>query len=253
MQLKRIITVPVGWLVYRAGYRIVRRPRRGELPPMPHDVTDEEREDITRAIYHTMTTVERVITLQRAIEYLHANQIQGDIVECGVWKGGSMMAAALKLMRLGDQSRTLWLYDTFEGMSEPTEVDETWNGHRARPVLEEKGAWFTVPLEHVQSVMAETAYDPNHIRFVKGRVEDTIPDQVPERIALLRLDTDFYESTRHELEHLYPRLASGGVLIIDDYECWRGARKATDEFFAEHETKPFLNRIDDDARLIIKM
>jgi O-methyltransferase len=86
---------------------------------------------------------------------------------------------------------------------------------------------------------------------VKGKVEDTIPANIPERIALLRLDTDFYRSTRHELEHLYPRLERGGVLIIDDYGAYVGARQATDEYFA---SRPFLlNRIDEHVRCGVKL
>src|SRR5437867_1862945 len=83
-------------------------------------------------------------------------------------------------------------------------------------------------------------------------VEDTIPQHAPERIALLRLDTDWYESTKHELEHLYPRLAPHGVLIIDDYGHWVGAKQAVDEYFATQKLKPFLNRLDYTGRLVIK-
>ena len=83
-------------------------------------------------------------------------------------------------------------------------------------------------------------------------VEDTIPNQAPKEIALLRLDTDWYESTLHELEHLYPRLVSGGVLIIDDYGHWRGAREAVDEYIDKHKLKLFLTRIDYTGRLCVK-
>ena len=88
---------------------------------------------------------------------------------------------------------------------------------------------------------------PERIHFVEGKVEDTIPAHAPERIALLRLDTDWYESTRHELEHLYPRLSRGGVLIIDDYGHWQGARQAVDEYFGDAHAA-LLNRIDYTAR-----
>jgi hypothetical protein len=78
--------------------------------------------------------------------------------------------------------------------------------------------------------MAQVPYPPEKVHFIKGLVENTVPDNAPERISILRLDTDWYESTRHELEHLYPRLVSGGVLIIDDYGYWRGSTQAVDEF-----------------------
>ena len=102
------------------------------------------------------------------------------------------------------------------------------------------------------AAMALTNYDPKCMHFVQGKVEDTIPEQAPQSIALLRLDTDWYESTRHELEHLFPRLSPGGILIIDDYGDWQGARKATDEFVAKHAPGFFLSRIDDTGRLAIK-
>ena len=90
------------------------------------------------------------------------------------------------------------------------------------------------------------------MHFVQGLVEDTIPDAAPEKISLLRLDTDFYQSTRHELEHLLPRLQSNGILIIDDYAVFQGSKRAVDEYFEANNLRPFLNRIDADSRLILK-
>lgn len=110
-----------------------------------------------------------------------------------------------------------------------------------------------VPLEAVKRVVLGTGYDEQNVVFVKGKIEETVPAQVPERIALLRLDTDWYESTRHELVHLFPRLVRGGVLIIDDYGHWQGARKATDEYFRENGISLLLNRIDFSARIGIKL
>jgi O-methyltransferase len=84
-------------------------------------------------------------------------------------------------------------------------------------------------------------------------VEDTIPNNIPEKIAILRLDTDWYESTRHELVHLFPRLSPYGVLIIDDYGCWQGAKKAVDEYISENNLRIFLSRIDSTGRIAIKL
>jgi len=91
------------------------------------------------------------------------------------------------------------------------------------------------------------------MHFIKGRVEETIPNAAPEQIALLRLDTDWYESTRHELIHLFPRLTHGGVLIIDDYGYWQGARKAVDEYIEENKLSILLARIDSTARMAVVM
>jgi hypothetical protein len=100
--------------------------------------------------------------------------------------------------------------------------------------------------------MYETGYDREKISFVKGKVEETIPDNAPQSISLLRLDTDWYESTRHELIHLYPRLSHGGVIIIDDYGHWLGARKAVDEYIEQNNLCLLLNRLDYTGRIGVK-
>jgi O-methyltransferase len=129
-----------------------------------------------------------------------------------------------------------------------------WTGESAEAVLarESKGSnfWARAPLDEVRDVMYALPYPQAQIHFVKGKVEETIPDQAPAQIALLRLDTDWYESTRHELVHLYPRLAPGGVLILDDYGWWRGAGRATDEYFQENGPAPLLVRIDHEGRRV---
>jgi hypothetical protein len=186
----------------------------------------------------------------RAVEYLVRHRIPGDIVECGVWKGGSIMAAARTLLRL-EETRQLWLFDTFTGMSAPTAEDVSVCNVNAEE--DYKANYLRVGVDEVRSHVLSTGYPPEQIRFVEGKVEDTIPAQAPAQIALLRLDTDWYESTRHELVHLFPRLVRGGVLIIDDYGHWQGARKASDEYFAANNVGILLNRIDFSARIAIKL
>lgn len=195
----------------------------------------------------TLTNPERILALKNAVEYAVKNDIPGDIVECGVWKGGSMMAAALTLLNLGAKRR-LYLFDTFEGMTTPTSVDRNLFGESQEHSL--GGA--AVPLEEVKANLRSTGYDERLITYVKGPVEETLPANAPETIAILRLDTDWYESTRHELQHLFPRLSGGGVLIIDDYGHFEGARQATDEFIAATGVPLLLNRIDYSARICIK-
>ncbi len=112
--------------------------------------------------------------------------------------------------------------------------------------------WCYSPIDEVKTNLAKSGYNMGNIHFVKGKVEDTIPHSEIKDIALLRLDTDWYESTKHELIHLYDRLVSGGVLIIDDYGHWSGSRKAVDEFFAERGLSIFLHRIDYTGRMAIK-
>jgi hypothetical protein len=205
----------------------------------------------------TMTSIERMYSLYTAVGYVVRNNIPGDFVECGVWRGGSSMMIALTLLQLGSTDRQLFLYDTFEGMSEPTKDDKTFRGENADELLKknvdnkETSVWCLADLADVQQNMALTKYPAQKIQYVKGKVEDTIPATMPTNgISLLRLDTDWYESTAHELKHLYPLLAVPGVLIIDDYGHWDGCRKAVDEYF---EGKAILlNRIDYTGRIAIK-
>ena len=213
-------------------------------------------EIIERVQPYTYTSPERISALCTAVEYICAARIPGALVECGVWKGGSTMAAMLALLRCGDGEREIWLYDTFEGMSAPSEADIAFDGKVAVDVFLEKRAagekWAHSSEQEVRRNIDNCGYPGERVHFVKGLVEHTVPDQSPEHIALLRLDTDWYESTRHELHHLYPRLISRGVLIVDDYGHWQGARRAVDEYFRGVSQPVLLQRIDYTARLVLK-
>ena len=206
----------------------------------------------------TMTSVERLFALYKAIEYLSRHDIRGGFVECGVWRGGSVMMMALALQKFGAR-RNIYCFDTFEGMPPPTSEDIRHDsGESAASILarserrEGDLMWGIAGLDLVKRNVASTGYPMELVSFCKGRVEETIPTSAPPQIALLRLDTDWYESTKHELVHLYPRLVSDGVLIVDDYGFWRGARKAVDEYFRERHEKVLLNRIDDTGRIAIR-
>lgn len=169
-----------------------------------------------------------------------------------------MMAAALSLRAEQDLSRTLYLFDTFAGMPPPSDVDRAaLSGKAASALLEETDTsspiWARALTDDVRANMATTGYPAERVKFIEGRVEDTIPSEAPEEIAVLRLDTDWYESTKHELIYLYPKLSIGGVLIIDDYGYWEGARKAVDEFIKENGLVIFLQRIDDTGRIAVKL
>jgi hypothetical protein len=195
--------------------------------------------------------------LYQSIEYIVRNRIPGDIVECGVWSGGSMLLAAHALRHFGDTSRRIWLYDTFAGMPRPDAVDARWDGVPALPTWEHHqrngGRWcFGGTQDHVRNVVSSSGYPEDRFVFVEGMVEDTLPAQRPEAIGLLRLDTDLWRSTYHELVHLYPLLAVGGILIIDDYGAFQGAKLATDQFIAENQLKLFLSRVDSSVRLAVK-
>ena len=206
---------------------------------------------------YTMTSKERMYALYQATHHIVRAEVPGDIVECGVWRGGSSMMAGMTLRAAGDAHRRMWLYDTFEGMSEPTEKDVDVNGVSARKEWEDsqKGdinEWCFSPIDEVRQNMRATGLDEGRFSYVKGMVEETLPDSKPEQIALLRLDTDWYESSYAELEHLYPLLSPGGVLIIDDYGQWAGQRDAVDQYFTENGIHMLLNRIDYASRIGIK-
>lgn len=205
-----------------------------------------------------MTSAERLWALIRAVRYVVDNAIPGDFVECGVWRGGSAMAIALTLKDLGAE-RQLWLYDTFAGMTAPTGNDvQAGTGKSAGHLLsrarkdESNKVWCIASLDDVTANMASTAYPPERVVYRVGDVAETLLDARPAEIALLRLDTDWYESTKVELEVLFPLLRPGGVCIVDDYGHWEGARQAVDEYLGAHQLKPLLHRIDDTGRIFIK-
>jgi hypothetical protein len=223
------------------------------------DVSPEVRETADRALPYTMTTWERLCGLVEATEYVVQHGVPGAIVECGVWKGGSMLAAALTLVRLGATDRELYLFDTYEGLPEPGERDVSFKGKPAHDTWKEQvdgeglSAWCRAGLDEVRAVMETSGHPPERIHYVAGLVEDTVPEAAPAEIAILRLDTDWYASTRHELVHLYPRLAVGGVLILDDYGSWQGAREAVDEYLAERSVPLLLQRLDKAGRIAVKV
>jgi O-methyltransferase len=238
-------------LLARFGYKLV---HEGVAP----DMVERGFAEVYRASApFTMGTNERLYTLYKAVQYLEDRGVPGAIVECGVWRGGSAMAAALTLLGSGSTERAIYLYDTFAGMPEPGARDVDFQGRDARPTWQrmrsgDANQWCLADLAEVRRNMVSTGYPPERLHFVVGRVEETIPAQVPEQIALLRLDTDWYESTYHELVHLYPRLAPGGVLIVDDYGFWRGSREATDQYFREQSVPTLLTRVDHTARMAVK-
>jgi O-methyltransferase len=220
----------------------------GVIPYM----TSSQKEIIERCLPYTQTGREALFSLIRAFEYLTKNNILGAFVECGVWKGGSVMAMALALDRLGQESSDIYLFDTFRGMPASNNFDVDLEGNRERWYREEsdqyihagKGErWNAVSLNEVQRNI-QSISSRQRFHYQDGLVEDTIPATAPQQIALLRLDTDFYASTRHELDHLYPRLSKGGVLIVDDYGHFLGARKAVDEYIAENNVLTPFHRIN---------
>ena len=222
------------------------------------DFSDSDRKLIQTVRSYTMTSPERLHSLIEATRYVIRNDIPGSFVECGVWRGGSVMAMASVLMQEKTTDRDIFLYDTFSGMTSPSEKDVAIDGTLAAEILQrekpedETSTWCKVDISKVKDAVLSTGYPEERVRFVAGPVEATIPDTVPGSIALLRLDTDFYESTKHELVHLYPLLAERGVIIVDDYGQWQGQQQAVDEYFRDQKVCILLNRIDYTGRIGVK-
>jgi hypothetical protein len=236
------------WLA-RRGVRIVTR----NSPAFDHVPRNLEPEFL--AAYElcgprSTTSVDALYALWQAVAYVVRHDVPGDFVECGVFKGGSTMMAAVALHHAKDAARKLYLYDTFEGMPAPTARDVDFAGRTPEQHLKAWGAkamsdMTNSPIDEVRANLALTPLPAERFVLVKGKVEETLPAQVPAGpISILRLDTDWYESTKHELVHLFPRLSVGGVLIVDDYAFWRGSREACDEYFGANRTKILLTRLD---------
>lgn len=257
MKLSEILNYPLSLL----GIKLVRLSKLKQLQKAAayeYNISDIEKDEQFTGIYskvkeYTLVGIERSYALYKAVKYIVDNKIPGDFVECGVWRGGSCMLISYILMQYNIKDRKIWLYDTFAGMAKPgiedgEEEKQEWEKNK---ITDEKNNWCLGELDDVKKNLFKTGYPQENFILVEGKVEETIPCKIPESISILRLDTDWYSSTKHELEHLYPLLVSQGVLLIDDYGAWQGARKATDEYFNKNKLV-FLNRIDYTGRLLIK-
>jgi hypothetical protein len=239
------------------GLSISRTSSTGSRLPVEVSGTDAELIGSLRPF--TMTSPERLWSLLGAVRHVVNTNVAGDFVECGVWRGGSVMAMAKELGSLGITDRRIWLYDTFAGMTPPTSADiEAGSGVTAEemmattPVQDGDNVWCVAGRADVEANVRSTGYPFEQFTFVEGDVSRTLRQTVPEKIALLRLDTDWYESTKTELEVLFPRLSVGGVCIFDDYGHWQGARRAVDEYFEELGYRPYMHPIDYSGRVLIK-
>ncbi|MCD4802975.1 MAG: TylF/MycF family methyltransferase [Anaerolineales bacterium] len=259
LPVKKLIVRLIERIVNRFGYELKWVKNKNKQNKYPQDYSKENISIIEEVRERTMTTPVRINSLIEAVKYISNNNIEGSIVECGVWKGGSIIAIALTLNQLNDQSREIFLYDTFSGMAEPGDHDvysltgeSVIQKFSESKVSEKVSSWSYSPLQEVKKNVFTSNYPQHLFNFIIGKVEDTIPEILPDKIALLRLDTDWYESTKHELEHLYPLLVKHGVLIIDDYGHYEGAKLAVEEYIMENNLRAFLHRVDYSCRLVIK-
>jgi O-methyltransferase len=212
---------------------------------------------------YTMTTAQRIFAICNAIDYLVKHKIEGDIVGCGVWRGGVIMAGIETLQKSNDTGRQIYLYDTFEGMTTPSHHYDIKSGGNTgvgktaeelyKNATTDDYVFCYSSLDEVKQNIGALNYPSERVHYIKGLVEDTIPTVLPEKISLLYFSIGFYKPVLHTLEHLYPRLVPGGVIVISDYGDWEGTKKAVDEFIENHKIPLLLNRIDNTGRIGVKI
>ena len=227
-----------------------------QYPDVPVEANLFHREVISNAKQYSMTPTSRMWALIQSIEDINQNKVLGDFVECGVWKGGNLILLSAIQEQLG-MNRTIYGFDTFTGMVEPQDLDLDFLGQSASEMMSntqkidgDHSIHCFASLDLVKKNLSENK--SKNVKLIQGDVAETLLESknLPEKIAILRLDTDWYESTRIELERLYPLLEPGGVLIIDDYGHFDGARKAVDEYFKAE--RPWMHYVDYTCRLILK-
>ena len=218
------------------------------------EVNNYEKKLINKCLQYSMTNFERMWSLIQSFHHVRQESLVGDFVECGVWKGGNIILLK-KLIEKFNFKKNIYGFDTFEGMVEPSFYDVNYNNKSAKKMFDEhkkKDIGFAMcSLDDVKRNIKKNT-KTNNIFLIKGKVENTLKNKkkLPKKISILRLDTDFYESTKIELEILFPRLVKGGVLIVDDYGFWKGAKKAVDEYFCDY--RQFMHYVDHSCRLLIK-
>jgi hypothetical protein len=259
--MKKVIKRNIVKLINQFGYSIQRVPE-GPYSNIAVELDDNDIDLIKYVLDggFTMTTVQRLVNTLKSCRYVVENKIAGDFVECGVWRGGNCILAK-RLFEQLDANRSIWMYDTFVGMTAPNEHDVQARSKINAGIKFEKNQkdgyndWAYASLEDVKNNFLKSNLKLEGINFIKGDVSKTltIKENIPSEIAILRLDTDWYQSTKSELEILYPILNTGGVLIVDDYGTWKGARKAIDEYFSVCDYKPLFNVIDHSCRSAIKL
>jgi len=210
---------------------------------------------------YSMSGSRRMYFLSQCIEYVHKKSLPGDFVECGVWKGGNIILLKNLMTNYKIKKKQIYAYDTFEGMTKPTAIDKDirFKKEKASDLMKKNLKDYNThnihsyyPVDKVRENIFNNCKDIKNIKLIKGDVLKTllVNDNIPNKISILRLDTDWYKSTKIELEILFPKLVKNGVLIIDDYGDYLGCKKAVDEYFKNKKFNIF--KIDSGARMLIK-
>ena len=224
-----------------------------------HDKFELENIEISKL--YSMTGEKRMSYLTKSIKYIFENKIDGDFVECGVWQGGNLILMQRLIDHYGEK-KSIYGYDTFDGMTLPSEFDLDINNNKASNLLsnekkvenlENENVWCYSGVKTVKQNFTKHTKN-NYLKLIKGDVTNTLKnnENLPKNISLLRLDTDFYESTKIEMEILFPLVVKNGLIIVDDYGHWKGQKKAVDEYLNKINFKPFMFEVDYSCRIFIK-
>ena len=188
---------------------------------------------------HTMIGRLRLENVEACLETIRRDNVPGDLIECGVWRGGTAILLRGFLKAHGMESRTVWVADSFAGLPPPACPED-----REHDLSAAKFPMLAIPLETVRDLFARYGLLDGGVRFLPGWFCDTLPAAPIQSLALLRLDGDLYESTRDALEALYPKLSPGGFATVDDYHCMPPCRQAVDEYRERHGIACPIERID---------
>ena len=240
----------------RNFFRIIKKPFVKKKDFWKNNIPeiDQENKDLIEFIGdYSLTPLIRRWTLIKSLHYINKNKMIGDIVECGIWRGGNLfLAKKIQDKYYNEIKRKFYGFDTFEGMTEPSVHDGEKINEIYQSFKDKNEPWTKASLDDVKNSSKKLFSDINQFNFIKGKVEETLLDKknLPNKISLLRLDTDLYESTKIELEILYPLLVEKGILIIDDYGDFQGCRKAVDEYFLDKNV--LMISVDKSCRVIVK-
>ena len=254
--LKRLLNS----IAHKMGYAVV---EAGDH--CTYDLEQEARQHIDAVRSHTMVVYEKLVTLYQQAVFCERQGLAGSFVECGTWKGGAVGLMALANLAHGQTRRDLHLFDSFAGIPEPNAAVD---GESAVRFAREAGGKADGQLVALKNAYRETGtlaankelleerigYPKTHLHYHEGWFQDTLPQTAAELgdIAILRLDGDWYDSTRVCLQHLYDKVVRGGFIIIDDYGCYAGCKKAVDEYMQENAINAYLHHIDREARYWLK-
>jgi len=231
----------VNWLYHDAEHKVFFR--FGDFAIVKRSPFDPAARKIGRdySIHaHTLVGFERLENIQYCVETVVSENVPGDLIETGAWRGGSCIFMRGVLKALGVEDRVVWVADSFEGLPKPNaEIYPDDDGNRLHTYDE-----LSIPLETVKDTFARYGLLDDQVKFLKGWFRDTLPDAPIEKLAILRLDGDMYESTMDALKSLYDRVSPSGFIIVDDYGAYDYCRKAVHDFREQREISAEIHRID---------